>query len=122
MNWLKSIIDAINLLMQEGAALSILLGLFIAIAGTQFVKKLEAFPSNKWWIRALALPLGFFPTFFTWPVHEITAIRIFVAFAVGFGAPIVYQIVTQALYWKWPHLEPKLSACPAHPSKPDPGK
>jgi hypothetical protein len=46
MTWLETLIKAINLVLQEGAALSVLLGLVVAIGGTQYVKRLEAFPSN----------------------------------------------------------------------------
>lgn len=112
MDLLNKILSGIDTALQHGAALSIILGLIVAIAGTQYVKRLDAFPSHRWWIRALALPLGFFPTFFTWPVHELNAVRIFLALAVGLSAPLVYQGVTLLLYWKWPQLEGKLSAQP----------
>jgi hypothetical protein len=112
MDWLQSVISAINLLLQEGAALSVLLGLAVSIFGTQYVKKLEAFPSETRWIRALALPLGFFPTFFTWPDHTLNAVRFFVAIAVGLSAPIVYQGVIALVRRKWPEYAEKFSAVP----------
>ena len=108
----NNILTAIDTALQHGAALSIILGLIVAIAGTQYVKRLDAFPSKKWLIRALALPLGFFTTFFTWPFHELSAVRFFLALAVGLSAPLIYQGVTLLLYWKWPQLEQKLSAAP----------
>ena len=113
---LNNILTAIDTALQHGAALSIILGLVVAICGTQYVKRLEVFPSKKWWIRALALPLGFCTTFFTWPIHELNAVRFFLALAVGLIAPLVYQGVTLALYWKWPQLEKRLSAAPSDTS------
>lgn len=110
-----SILKAIESALQHGASLSVFLGLVVAIGGTQYVKRLDAFPSRKWVIRALALPLGFATTYFTWPIHELTAVRFFLALAVGVSAPLIYQGVTLALYWKWPHLEKKLSAAPKDP-------
>lgn len=112
MEYLKSLIEAINLLLQEGAALSVLLGLVVAICGTQYVKKLEAFPSRKGPIRALALPLGFLATYFTWPVHEFNAIRVFVSIAVGLSAPVVYSTFVSLVAIKWPNFAAKMSAAP----------
>jgi len=112
MQWLKNLLDAINLVLQEGAALSILLGLLVAIFGTQYVKRLEAFPSKKWAIRALALPLGFVATFFTWPVHQISALRIFISLAVGLAAPVVYSAVISLIAIKWPEFAKRMSANP----------
>ena len=109
----KSILDGIELALQHGAVLSIILGLVVAIGGTQYIKRLDAFPSKKWLIRALALPLGFVTTFFTWPIHEFSAVRLFLALAVGLSAPLIYQGVTLLLYWKWPQLERHLSAEPS---------
>lgn len=112
MSILNSILEGIEAALQHGAALSILLGLIVAIAGTQYVKRLEAFPSHKWAIRGLALPLGFCATYFTWPVHELNAVRIFLALAVGLSAPLVYQGGVFLLYKRWPELESRLSAQP----------
>ena len=109
---LDKILSGIDTALQHGAALSIILGLVVSIAGTQYAKRLEAFPSHRWAIRALALPLGFVATFFTWPIHELNAVRLFLALSVGLSSPLVYQGVTLALYWKWPQLEGKLSAQP----------
>lgn len=109
----NQILTAIDAALQHGAALSIILGLIVAIAGTQYIKRLDAFPSKKWLIRALALPLGFVTTFFTWPIHELSAVRFFLALAVGLSAPLIYQGVTLLLYWKWPQLERHLSAEPS---------
>lgn len=116
MTWFNDLLTAIETALQHGAALSIILGLIVAIGGTQYVKKLASFPSSRWWIRALALPLGFFTTFLTWPVHEVYAVRVFLAIAVGLSAPAIYQVGTRIIYWKWPHLEKRLSAQP--PSDP----
>ena len=112
MDLLNNILAGIETALQHGAALSIILGLIVSIAGTQYVKRLDAFPSHRWIIRALALPLGFFATFLTWPIHELNAVRFFLALAVGLAAPLVYQGATLALYWKWPQLEARLSAQP----------
>lgn len=112
MDLLRKTIEAINLLLQEGAALSVMLGLVIAIAGTQYVKKLEAFPSKKWAIRGLALPLGFVATFFTWPVHELNAIRVFVSLAVGLAAPAVYKAFVSLIAIKFPDFAKRMSAEP----------
>ena len=109
---LEQILNGIDTALQHGAALSVLLGLLVAIGGTQYVKRLEAFPSKRLWIRGLALPLGFFTTFYTWPIHELNAVRIFLALAVGLSAPLIYQLVTFLLYLKWPQLEKHLSAAP----------
>jgi len=114
---LNNILTAIDTALQHGAALSIILGLIVSICGTQYVKRLDAFPSKRWPIRALALPLGFLTTFFTWPIHELNAVRFFLALAVGLSAPLVYQGVTLLLYWKWPQLEQRLSAEYSEPPK-----
>ncbi len=118
MDWLKSLLEAINLVLQEGAALSLLLGYVVAIGGTQYVKRLEAVNLQKWAIRALALPLGFVATFSTWPIPGVSGVRVFVALAVGLSSPGVYSIVTRCLYKRWPHLEEKLSAQPVEPKEP----
>lgn len=110
--WFPELLKAMNAALQEGAALSILLGLAVAIGGTQYVKRLEACPSQRWVIRAMALPLGFATTYFTWPIHELSAVRFFIALATGLMAPLVYQGVTGALYWRWPQLEKHFSADP----------
>ncbi len=107
---LNNILTAIDTALQHGAALSIILGLLVAIFGTQYVKRLPVFPSNRWLIRALALPLGFVTTFATWPIEGFSAVRLFLALAVGLSAPPIYQGVTLLLYWKWPQLEKRLSA------------
>ena len=119
MEYLKSLIDAINLLLQEGAALSVLLGLVVAIGGTQYVKRLEAFPSKKWAIRGLALPLGFLATFFTWPIHQVSAVRIFVALSVGLISPFVYTSFVSLVAIKWPNFAAKMSANPDEATKTD---
>ena len=110
--WFPELLKAMNAALQEGAALSILLGLAVAIGGTQYVKRLEAFPSHRWVIRALALPLGFITTYLTWPMANLSALRFFIALATGLMAPLVYQGVTALLYWKWPQLEKRFSADP----------
>lgn len=109
---LNQILSAIDTALEHGAALSIILGLIVAICGTQYVKRLDVFPSKRWAIRALALPLGWATTFFTWPIHQFSAVRFFLALAVGLAAPLIYQGVTLLLYLKWPQLEARLSAEP----------
>lgn len=113
MNWFNNLLTAIDTALEHGAALSIILGLIVAIAGTQYVKRLEWTTANRWWIRAIALPLGFVATFFTWPAAGITGVRVFLALAVGLMAPMLYQFVTFLLYLKWPQLERHLSADPS---------
>lgn len=109
---LNQILSAIDTALEHGAALSIILGLIVAICGTQYVKRLDVFPSKRWAIRALALPLGWATTFFTWPIHQISAVRFFLALAVGLAAPLLYQGITLLLYLRWPQLEARLSAEP----------
>ena len=91
MDLFNKFLASIEQALQYGTALSIMLGVACAIFGTQYVKRLEVFPSNKWAIRGLALPLGFVATFFTWPVHELNAVRFFIAVCVGLTAPALYQ-------------------------------
>lgn len=115
MIWFNDLLAAIETALQHGAALSIILGLIVAIGGTQYIKRLDAFPSKKWLIRGLALPLGFATTYFTWPIHEFSAVRFFLALAVGLSSPLIYQLVTRIIYSRWPLLEKSLSAQPEDP-------
>ena len=117
MELFNKFLSGIEQALQYGAAVSIVLGVACAIFGTQYVKRLEVFPSNKWVIRGgLALPLGFVATFFTWPVHELNAVRFFMAVCVGLTAPVLYQGAVFFLYRKWPGLEAKMSAAPGNNS------
>ena len=116
MDLFNKFLASIEQALQYGAAVSIVLGTACAIFGTQYVKRLEVFPSNKWAIRGLALPLGFVATFFTWPVHELNAVRFFMAVCVGLTAPALYQGAVFFLYRKWPGLEAKMSAAPGNNS------
>lgn len=120
LDWLNEFLAAIDAALAHGAALAIVIGLLVALAGTQYVKHLPIFPLGKWWIRSLSLPFGFVTTFFMWPDHQLTAVRIFLSLAVGLSAPYVYQLVTAILYWKWPTIEQRLSANPP-PVQPTPG-
>jgi hypothetical protein len=108
----ESILIAIETALQHGAALSIGLGYIIAIGLVQWIKRTPWYTDNKWAIRALALPIGFFVTFITWPVHELNAVRFMIALAVGVSSAWVYQGVTFLLYLKWPQLRERLQATP----------
>jgi hypothetical protein len=120
MTYLEKFIAAVNLLLREGAALSLLLGYVVAIGGTQFVKRLETVNLRKWGIRLwLALPLGFLGTFCTLPSTGRIGVEIFLALAVGLTAPAVYSGGVRVLFHYWPWLEPKISAQPVPPKEPD---
>ncbi len=120
MNYLEKFIQAVNLLLREGAALSLILGYICAIGGTQFVKRLETVNLKKWGIRLwLALPLGFLGTVVTLPPEGRLGVRLFIALAVGLTAPLVYSVGVRVLFHFWPWLEPKLSAQPVPPKSDD---
>lgn len=113
MSTVRSILDSLVMLLGNEAALSILFGLVISLGGTQYLKFRVPMPTDwrdeyRWFVRLMSLPLGFFPTYFTWPQQH----RVIVALTVALGAPILYKIVVAAVYWKWPDLEAKLSARP----------
>ena len=114
---LNNILTAIDTALKHGAALSIFLGYGIAIGLVQWLKRTPWYSSNKWAIRAAALPIGFVVTYLTWPIHEINAVRIFVAFFVGVSSSWIYQLVTWQLYKHWPGLNKHLSASPGLPPK-----
>lgn len=121
MTWLEQFIKAVNLLLSEGAALSILLGYVIAIGGTQYIKSFEAIYFKPLAIRALmALPLGFVATFFTLPIEGRLALRAVIAAAVGLTAPAVYSLTIRVLYHFWPWMETKISQQPPKPEDPKP--
>lgn len=121
MEWLEQFISAVNLLLKEGAALSLILGYTAAIGGTQFVKRIETVNLRKWGIRLwLALPMGFVATFCTLPLDGRPGVRVFISLAVGLTAPLVYSAGVKVLYHFWPWLEPKLSAQPLPPEDPKP--
>lgn len=108
----NSAIGIYETLRQHGEVLAIVLGFLVSISLTQFVKQLRWFPSKRWLIRAMAVPLGAVVTFSAWPVHEFTAIRFWIAVAVGGLCPPVYQAATWAIYKFWPGAEKHLSAAP----------
>ena len=108
----NQILTAIDTALQHGAALAVLLGYGIAIGLVQWLKRTPWYSSNKWAIRAAALPIGFIVTYLSWPIHELNAVRIFVAFFVGVSCPWIYQLATWAIYKFWPGAEKHLSAAP----------
>lgn len=111
-NWIDYFGRTLDRALAHGAMLSIILGWVIAIGVTQWIKLFPWYSTNKWAIRALALPIGFIVTYSLWPQagYGLSAVRVCMALAVGVSAPWVYQGVTRVLYWKWPHLERKFSA------------
>lgn len=110
--WVDTFARTLESALQHGALLALILGYVVAIGLTQWIKQYPWYPTHRWMIRLLALPFGFFPTYFVWPVHGFNAVRFFISLAVGVSAPWVYQIVTFLLYKKWPQLEQRLSAAP----------
>lgn len=113
-HWLDTFLRMFDRALEHGAFISIFLGYVIAIGLTQWLKRLPWTSSNKWIIRLMALPFGFAATYALWPIRDtLSPVRICMALAVGVSAPWIYQVVTRVLYWKWPHLERKLSAAPA---------
>src|SRR3972149_4932953 len=95
---------AINVALQEGAALAIVIGCAVAIGGTQFMKFQLATYTRRL-LNLVSLLLGFVTTFLMWPVHEFNAVRFFLALTVGLTAPGIYKGVTALLFWKFPQLE-----------------
>ncbi|HEU4601562.1 MAG TPA: hypothetical protein VFS24_06325 [Steroidobacteraceae bacterium] len=115
MSLLTDFFAALNALLGNSAALSIVFGLVISLAGTQYLKFRVPMPKPlrdeyRWFVRLMSLPLGFFPVYFTWPLED----RLWVALSVGLGAPFLYKVVMAAIYWKWPWLEQHVSAKPRH--------
>lgn len=118
MSMLQSILDGITAVFSNDTAVSIIFGLVISLAGTQFLKFRIPVPQSLrdeyvWFIRLVSLPLGFFPTFYTWPGKN----RLWVALTVSLAAPFVYKLAVAVLYWKWPTLEARLSAPNPNESK-----
>jgi len=116
MELLHTILDRVAMLWANEAARSLLFGLVVAIAGTQWLKFRIPVPADLqdeyvWFIRIVSLPLGFAPVYFTWPL----AYRGWVALCVGLTVPWVYKLAVKLLYWKWPQLEAHLSAQPGSP-------
>jgi hypothetical protein len=114
MDLLKRVLDAMALLLSNAPAMSVLFGLIVSVAGTQYLKFRIPVPAPlqdeyRWFVRMLSLPLGFVPVFCTWPSPN----RAWVALCVGLGAPTIYKVAVAILYWKWPALEARLSARPA---------
>jgi hypothetical protein len=111
--WVDTFGRTVESALQHGAALSIVLGYLVAIGLTQFVKQLPFFPSYRWAIRLLAFPFGFVTTFSVWPVPGFTAVRVFMAVAVGVSSPWIYQVATAVIHKRWPHIAESLAAKPA---------
>jgi len=115
--WLDNLLTAIDTALQHGAALSILLGLAIALAGTQWLKfvllRTSWLPDpRRWIVKTLSLPLGAVTTYTTWPGGQDRGVQVSIALAVGLLAPYVYMLATAILYRIWPDLERRLSADP----------
>lgn len=113
MSTVNLIITALMSVLENPAALSILFGLIISLAGTQYLKFRITVPNSlqdehRWFVRAVSLPLGFFPCYFTWPLAN----RVWVSLCVGLGAPLLYKLIVAIIYWKWPALEARLSSRP----------
>lgn len=113
MSVLQSILDMLTALLANEAAVSIVFGVVISLAGTQYLKFRVPMPAAwqdeyRWIVRLISLPLGFFPTYFSWPTQH----RFLVALTVGLIAPYIYKLAVAIVYWKWPELEHKLSAQP----------
>lgn len=93
-------------------------GLFIGFAVTQWVKRNfpigVLFPSltevkQKMAIRILALFTTAIPTYFIWPNDGPADNPLWAAIAVGFGAPIIYKVISFMLYKKWPTLKERFT-------------
>ena len=115
--WFNELLTAIDAALAHGAALSILLGLALALAGSQWLKfvllNTHWLPDPKRWIiKAMALPLGAVTTYVTWPGSEDRGVQMAVALMVGLVAPYFYQLATALLYRLWPGLEERLSVDP----------
>lgn len=113
MSMLNGILNGLVALFGNAMAVSILFGLAISLAGTQWLKfrvpMRESWQDEyKWFVRLIAFPLGFFPTYYTWPAEH----KVWVALTVALTSPVLYKIAVAVLYWKWPQLEAKLSAQP----------
>lgn len=111
---LRSILEGLQTLLGNDSAMSIIFGLVISLGGTQYLKFRIPVPGPlqdeyRWFVRAISLPLGFFPVYFTWPLSH----RLYVALSVALTAPTIYRLATALLYWKWPALEQRLSVKPS---------
>jgi hypothetical protein len=102
--WVPDLLKAMNAALQEGAALSILIGFAVALGGTQYLK-FQFAGSSRRVLNSIALILGFVTTYMMWPVHTFNAVRFFLALTVGLLAPFVYKMTVLFLFWKWPSLE-----------------
>lgn len=114
-NWLDTFLRMFDRALEHGAGYSIIIGWVIAIGLVQWIKRTPWYPSRKWAIRALALPIGFVVTFALWPSPrwwDLSAARFFTALAVGVSASWIYQLVTWVIYKFWPGAEKHLSAAP----------
>lgn len=109
---IDSIAEAFTRAQQNGSFYSILIGWIVGIGLTQWIKMWPVFPSRKWAIRALAVPVAAAVTFSLWPEKVFDAMRVCTALAAGVSAPWMYQLMTGLLYKFWPGLEKHLSAQP----------
>ncbi len=110
--WINSAVAWYALIPAE--AWAIVVGLFIGLAVTQWVKRnfpIKAFfpglshIKQKLYIRLLSLVCTAVPTYFIWPKNGEADNPVWAAIAVGFGAPIIYKVVSFFLYKKWPDLK-----------------
>jgi hypothetical protein len=114
---LDAMFNVLTAFLSNEAAMSIVFGVVISLAGTQFLKFRVPVPrplrdEYQWFVRLVSLPLGFFPTYFTWPFAN----RGWIALCVGLTGPVIYKVFVAVLYWKWPELEKRLSAAPKQPA------
>lgn len=112
--WITTIIDWL----AHAEARAILIALIISWNGTQLIKNapwLVDLPDSarRWWTRAIAFALGFWPALALWPGPNSEAVL--VAVAVGLASPAAYTYGARILYHYFPWLEPKMSAAPVVP-------
>lgn len=112
-NWVVTVVGWFAIIPIQ--AWAIFAGLFIGMAVTQWIKRnfpiKVLFPSlakayQVFIIRFTGLVFSFLPTYFIWPDDGI---RLWAAIATGFGAPMVYRMLSFFVYKKWPGLEARLS-------------
>jgi hypothetical protein len=111
--WVTTIVGWFDIIPIQ--AWAILAGLFIGMVVTQWIKRnfpvKALFPSltheqQVLCIRVLGLVFSFLPTYFIWPDDSI---RLWAAIGTGFGAPVVYRLLSFFAYKRWPDLEQRLS-------------
>jgi hypothetical protein len=116
MNTLTAALAFFEEFLGQAHAVSILLGLVIAMAVTQWAKyPLRRLAGNRGWslatfkftTRSFAAGVGFVATWASWPAAGKFAVLW--GLATGFSAPAVYMGLTRALGHFWPWLADKAS-------------